>query len=115
MDADLDALFSALANGLRREILEVMVAARAARPRGMAISDIAAAIEVNRFTASHHLRCLRESGLVVEHVSGRTRLQRLDLRAFLVLGDWLMPFFVDMSGQRWNPLTEFEREKGEAW
>lgn len=56
----LEAVLAALANPVRRLILEVLLDHDSAR----SINEIANTLEVSRFTASHHLSILREAGLL---------------------------------------------------
>jgi DNA-binding transcriptional ArsR family regulator len=80
--------FTAVADGRRREILELLRDGRE-RPAGA----IAAAFDVSWPAISRHLRLLKESGLVTERRSGRERLYTLERsRIREVFGSWVAAF-----------------------
>ena len=57
--------FRALGDETRLRILEALVAGE------QSVSDLIAAVDIGQSLMSHHLRILRESGLVVDHRRGR--------------------------------------------
>jgi len=70
--ADLDVALKALADPNRRAILTVL------RPGPHAVGAIAEEVGLSQQTASHHLRVLREAGLVVGSREGRRHLFAVD-------------------------------------
>ena len=66
-----EALYRALADATRREILRILAAG--ARP----VNLIADEFRVSRPAVSKHLRVLREAGLVTERQDGRERVYSL--------------------------------------
>jgi len=79
-------VFGALANPVRRRILELL------RDRPRAAGDIASEFDVNRPAISEHLQALRNAGLVSEVARGRQRFYHLNATALSEVGDWLHPF-----------------------
>jgi DNA-binding transcriptional ArsR family regulator len=66
-----DAVFDALADGYRREILVIL------RDGNRAVNQIAQELPISRPAVSRHLRILREAGLVEEEAVGTRRLYRI--------------------------------------
>lgn len=82
--SDESAIFRAVADETRRDILRLLSDAR--RPVG----DLAASFPaISRPAVSKHLRILREAGLVTEAREGRNRLYRLRPEALAAIGSWL--------------------------
>lgn len=83
--ADID-VFHALANPVRRRLLELL--AEAPRNAGA----LAAEFELSRPAISEHLQVLRRASLVSEETRGRERHYRLAAEPLAEVGDWLRPF-----------------------
>ena len=79
-------VFGALANPIRRRILELV------RERPRAAGDIASQFDVRRPAVSEHLQVLRNAGLVTEEVRGRKRVYHLDATPLTEAQAWLRPF-----------------------
>ena len=79
-------VFGALANPIRRRILELV------RERPRAAGDIASRFDVRRPAVSEHLQVLRNAGLVMEEVRGRQRFYHLDATPLTEAQAWLRPF-----------------------
>ena len=79
-------VFSALANPIRREILEHLRRG----PRG--VSELAQRFEVGRPAVSEHLQVLRKAKLVREEPRGRERYYHLDPRPLASVEQWLGSF-----------------------
>jgi DNA-binding transcriptional ArsR family regulator len=75
--------FGAIADGSRREILELL----AQGPRS--VQELAAAFPFSRPAVSKHLRVLREAGLVRETRQGRRRIYVLRREALAPVAEWL--------------------------
>ena len=80
------AAFTALANPVRRRILELLLDG----PR--AATDIAAEFTLNRPAVSEHVHVLRTAGLVAEEARGRRRFYHLNAAPLSEVSDWLLPF-----------------------
>lgn len=76
-------VFAALANPIRRELLEQL--RRGPKP----VNTLAAGFDVGRPAVSEHLKVLRDAGLVVEEPRGRERYYHLDPRPLRAVGEWL--------------------------
>jgi DNA-binding transcriptional ArsR family regulator len=87
------AIFSALADPRRREILDLLRDGE--RPAG-AIVD---AVGLAQPTVSQHLKVLREAGLVSVRADANRRLYRLRTDALVELDDWLEPYRRIWSGR----------------
>jgi len=102
-------VFNAIAEGPRREILDVLVAGE--RPVG----ELVDSLRLTQPQVSKHLRVLSDAGLVRCRADGRRRLYRLDHEHLRPLHDWLAKY-----EQYWNRrldrldeyLGELQREEG---
>jgi DNA-binding transcriptional ArsR family regulator len=79
-------VFGALANPVRRRILELL------RENPRSAGEIAAEFALQRPAVSEHLQVLRNARLVTEEARGRLRIYRLEPAALAEVGDWLRPF-----------------------
>jgi DNA-binding transcriptional ArsR family regulator len=80
-------VFAAIANPVRREVLRIL---RDGGPRP--VTQLAEHFDMRRPSLSEHLRLLKDTGLVVEHRSGRQRLYALHAEPLQELADWLRPY-----------------------
>ena len=85
-DMDADPIFSALANPVRRRVLELLVDG----PR--TAGQLAAEFELSRPAVSEHLAILRRASLVREQPEGRQRHYHLDAGPLAEVDQWLHPF-----------------------
>jgi DNA-binding transcriptional ArsR family regulator len=81
-----DLLFAAMANPVRRRLLELL------REGSMTAGSLAARFELSRPAVSEHLRILRLAELVREEVRGRERHYHLTAEPLVAVSDWLHPF-----------------------
>lgn len=81
-----DEVFTAIANPVRRRLLELL--AEAPRNAGA----LAAHFDLSRPAVSEHLGVLRRAALVREEVRGRERLYSLSAEPLADVGAWLQPF-----------------------
>jgi DNA-binding transcriptional ArsR family regulator len=79
-------VFDAVAEGSRREILDLL----AAGPR--AVGEIATEAGLSQPNASRHLRILREAGLVEPRVEGQRRIYELRPAGLAELIGWVAPY-----------------------
>ena len=85
----MDEVADAIADPVRREILEVL------RADGrLSAGRIAERFAISRPAVSRHLRVLRESGLVRDELVGRQRFYALDASPLAPLARWLASFDV---------------------
>lgn len=90
---DREAIFQALADPTRREILELV------RGGERSAGDIADRFPVSRPAVSRHLRVLREAGLVKRRKRAQARLYRLDPGALREVDEWLEGYRVFWSAR----------------
>lgn len=81
-----DRVFLALANPVRRELLEILVA------QPLSAGELSDRFELSRPAVAEHLKVLRDAGLVADQPHGRHRIYRLTAEPLAELGDWLHPF-----------------------
>ncbi|SPM42557.1 DNA-binding transcriptional regulator, ArsR family, partial [Mycobacterium numidiamassiliense] len=81
-----DRIFLALANPVRRELLEIL-----ARQQ-LSAGELSERFELSRPAVAEHLKVLREAGLVADEPQGRHRIYRLTAEPLAELNDWLHPF-----------------------
>jgi ArsR family transcriptional regulator len=84
--AQLAARFKALADPTR-----VAIVNRLAQAEETCVCDLTAAFELSQPTISHHLKVLREAGLVVATRRGTWAYYRVDADAITALADALTP------------------------
>lgn len=101
-------VYDALADPVRREIVELLV------PGGLAARRIAERFgEISRPAVSRHLRVLREAGLVHADPVGRERIYRTDVSALDEVTSWIASLRPDL-GQRLDAMeTEVYRTRRE--
>jgi DNA-binding transcriptional ArsR family regulator len=81
-----DAVFKALADPTRREILSLL------RERRRSVGEIASNFSVSRPAISKHLRLLRSAGLIVDHPEGTARMCELNAAPLREIDDWLSAY-----------------------
>lgn len=82
-------MLDALGDPTRRSILERLA------PGPLAVGVLADGLPVSRPAVSHHLRVLREAGLVLESVAGTRRLYRVDRSGLDLVRDYLDRFWAN--------------------
>src|SRR3984893_16424545 len=78
-----DALFRAIADPTRREILRLL------RDDRLTVGEIAGNFRTSRPAISKHLRLLRSAGLVVSHKDGTARICDLNAKPLRAVSAWL--------------------------
>jgi DNA-binding transcriptional ArsR family regulator len=81
-----DAVFRAIADPTRREILRLL------RTGERRVGDLAANFSQSRPAISKHLRLLRSAGLVVTHERGTSRICELNARPLRAVDAWLRDY-----------------------
>lgn len=79
-------VFGALANPVRRQLLEVL------RDGPQAAGDLAGRFALSRPAVAEHLAVLRNAHLVTEEPRGRHRYYHLAAEPLAEVGEWLHPF-----------------------
>jgi DNA-binding transcriptional ArsR family regulator len=81
-----DAIFRALADPTRREILGIL------RGGKQTVGEIAGNFRMSRPAVSKHLRLLRSAGLVVSRQEGTSRHCGLNAKPLRAVDDWLQDY-----------------------
>jgi DNA-binding transcriptional ArsR family regulator len=81
-----DAVFRAIADPTRREILSLL------RSRRQTVGEIAGNFRMSRPAISKHLRLLRSAGLVVTRHHGTTSVCGLNAKPLRAIDDWLRDY-----------------------
>ncbi len=84
--ANLDAIFSALADPTRRAILSRLVEGQAS------VNEISAPFEISQPAVSRHLKVLERAGLIVRDIDEQRRPARLKAKNMADAVDWLNKF-----------------------
>ena len=84
--ASCDRIFLALANPVRRQLLEILTRQQ------LSAGELSDRFELSRPTVAEHLKVLRDAGLVTDEPQGRRRIYRLTAEPLAELGEWLHPF-----------------------
>jgi ArsR family transcriptional regulator len=79
--ADLAAVFQILAHPIRLQLLDIL----ARNPGRVCVCDLEAAVPVKQPTVSHHLKLLREAGLIDSERHGLWAYYRVDREALAAL------------------------------
>lgn len=88
-------IFDVIADGTRREILQLLLARSADGHRGTSVSQIVHELGVSQPTVSKHLKVLREASLVSVREEGQHRYYSLSPAPLDEVDDWLVPFLLD--------------------
>ena len=80
---DLDAVFKALADPTRRDMLQRLASEE------LSVSELAAPLDMSLAAASKHIQVLERAGLVKRTVQGRTHTCRLDAQPLHAGMEWL--------------------------
>lgn len=81
-----DEVFSAVANGHRRQLLDLLLR------EPQSVSSLASHFDMARPSVSEHLKVLRHAGLVTEEKRGRERIYSLDAPRLQPVSEWLTPY-----------------------
>lgn len=95
--ADLDAVFAALADPTRRAILSRLAGGQAS------VNEIAAPFDISQPAVSKHLKVLERAGLIEREVDEQRRPARLKADKMAEAVDWLATF-KDHWGTRFDQL-----------
>ena len=97
--ANLDAVFRALADGTRRAILSRLADGEAS------VNEIAEPFEISQPAVSRHLKVLERAGLIERDIDEQRRPARLKADRMLAAVDWLAEFR-PMWGTSFNQLDD---------
>ena len=91
-------IFDVIADGTRRDILQLLLDRSSAGERGTSVSHIVQQLGVSQPTVSKHLKVLREAQLVSVREEGQHRYYSLSSAPLDEVDDWLIPFLDDGAG-----------------
>src|SRR5215469_14080110 len=105
-----DAVFRAIADPTRREILKLL------RHGRLTVGEIAANFRTSRPAISKHLRLLRAAGLVISHKDGTASICGLNPKPLKKVNNWLQDYRVLwgeslLNLKRYVEETESQKEK----
>ena len=87
MTQDLDAVFSALADPTRREIMTMLL------EDDMAVTDVAEPFDMSLAAISKHLTILAQAGLIAQEKRGRVKWCKLNPDAMRAASVWMQSFW----------------------
>lgn len=102
-------IFDVIADGTRRDILQLLLDRRDGGDRGTSVSHIVQQLGVSQPTVSKHLKVLRDAQLVSVREEGQHRYYSLSSAPLDQVDDWLVPFLDDMAdaeGSTQSTLTD---------
>ena len=99
-----NAVFRALADPTRREILGLLRSGR------YTVGEIAGNFRTSRPAISKHLRVLRSAGLVVSHRDGTAQICQLNARPLRTIDEWLQDYQA-FWGETMRNLKQYVEEK----
>jgi DNA-binding transcriptional ArsR family regulator len=86
-------IFDVIADGTRRDILQLLLDRSVAGGDGTSVSQIVQSLGVSQPTVSKHLKVLRDAELVSVREEGQHRYYSLSTGPLDEVDDWLVPFF----------------------
>jgi len=92
-------IFDVIADGTRRDILQLLLDRMTAGERGTSVSQIVHELGVSQPTVSKHLKVLRDADLVSVREEGQHRYYSLSTAPLDAVDDWLVPFLIDESDE----------------
>jgi DNA-binding transcriptional ArsR family regulator len=91
-------IFDVIADGTRRDILQLLLRRTTEGDAGTSVSHIVAELGISQPTVSKHLKVLRDAELVSVREDGQRRFYSLAVEPLEAVDDWLVPFLVDAYG-----------------
>lgn len=85
-------IFDVIADGTRRDILQLLRERGATADGGTSVSQIVTELGVSQPTVSKHLKVLRDADLVTVREEGQHRFYSLSPAPLDAVDDWLVPF-----------------------
>ncbi len=91
-------IFDVIADGTRRDILQLLLSRSTQGDAGTSVTEIVAELGISQPTVSKHLKVLRDAELVTVREDGQRRFYSLSVAPLEAVDDWLVPFLVDAYG-----------------
>ncbi|KRA24383.1 transcriptional regulator [Microbacterium sp. Root61] len=92
-------IFDVIADGTRRDILQLLLDRSEVGERGTSVSQIVHELGVSQPTVSKHLKVLRDAELVSVREEGQHRYYSLSAAPLDAVDDWLVPFLIDADDE----------------
>jgi DNA-binding transcriptional ArsR family regulator len=105
--ARLDAVFHALGDATRRQMLRSLASGEAT------VGELAAPFDMSLAAASKHIKALEKAGLVRRTVQGRTHICRLEARPLERAHEWIS-FYRRFWNSRLDVLEDLLRQEDAA-
>lgn len=99
-------IFDVIADGTRRDILQLLLRRRADGEDGTSVSQIVAELGVSQPTVSKHLKVLRDAELVTVRGEGQHRFYSLTPAPLDAVDEWLVQFLDDIDASVSGQLPE---------
>ncbi|WP_435527455.1 ArsR/SmtB family transcription factor [Microbacterium aurantiacum] len=90
-------IFDVIADGTRRDILQILLDRSTAGEHGTSVSQIVHELGASQPTVSKHLKVLREAHLVSVREEGQHRFYSLSAGPLDEVDQWLVPFLDDVA------------------
>ena len=91
-------IFDVIADGTRRDILQLLLRRTTEGDAGTSVSHIVAELGISQPTVSKPLKVLRDADLVSVREDGQRRFYSLAVEPLEAVDDWLVPFLMDAYG-----------------
>jgi DNA-binding transcriptional ArsR family regulator len=91
-------IFDVIADGTRRDILQLLLRRTTEGDAGTSVSHIVSDLGISQPTVSKHLKVLREAELVSVREDGQRRFYSLAVEPLGAVDVWLVPFLMDAYG-----------------
>ncbi|WP_295010459.1 helix-turn-helix transcriptional regulator [uncultured Microbacterium sp.] len=92
-------IFDVIADGTRRDILQLLRRRSADGDSGTSVTQIVSELGISQPTVSKHLKVLREAELVTVREDGQRRFYSIEAGPLEEVDDWLVPFLADAYGE----------------
>ncbi|CAH0122938.1 MULTISPECIES: metalloregulator ArsR/SmtB family transcription factor [unclassified Microbacterium] len=92
-------IFDVIADGTRRDILQLLLRRSTEGEAGTSVSHIVSELGISQPTVSKHLKVLRDAELVSVREDGQRRFYSIEVEPLEAVDDWLVPFLVDAFGE----------------
>lgn len=92
-------IFDVIADGTRRDILQLLLRRSTEGDAGTSVSQIVSDLGISQPTVSKHLKVLRDAELVSVREDGQRRFYSIEVEPLETVDDWLVPFLVDAFGE----------------
>lgn len=105
-DSHLDAIFNALSDRTRRQILLTLL------EEDLTVNTLAAPFEMSLAAISKHIQVLTKAGLISQHRVGRNKWCRLEIDAFKPVAFWIESYgqFLDESFDALERVIELQND-----